>query len=1270
MIFAGGCSPGRGGRGRGGRSYLGSSDSRGPNAGRFGGRGRGGRGSGGRGKGKPRKPVVYPEYIPGTSEEPSPQLLTAWIKGAPTIDRLLQTTSEQQSRINHIHLSAAWGCLGRLWMTTDRDKFDSHSHNLNSLSQHTIKVITTSSEIRARELANIAHGVSKSGRGSELTSLMDALSSEILKRASDLKPQETANTAWAFAKAGRSDPSLFTSLTKIALKNLNEFNSQELTNFTWAYATVGIGDCDLFSRLANTIQPKLKEFNPQGISNTALAFAKAGHQDADLFKNLAKIVILQLNDFNAQDYANTSWAFAKIGFADEALFSAFAKMIKGKMEDFNAQGLANTVWAFAKAGHVDESLFSSFGKQIERMLDDFNSQDLANVSWAFAKACHPDIVLFSALARASEKCLKEFNVQDLVNTAWAFAKIDQLDAKLFVNLGNQLMSKNLDDLSAQYIANIAWAFAKAADCLDVEMSKQLFKTLAKSAEERVEDFSAQDLADLAWAFANADQIDAKLFSSLANAAELYLDDFNDEELDNAEWAFNRAGEFKIVELLRAGRQRTLDDAMELSNADVDVSKCGKIVVAGGGIGGAAVAVALQKKGFDVVVLESDPSFDARKQGYGLTIQRQDAINAMGVDLTQDDAPSTSHYTFNSQGHILGVFGEAFSGDKGRERKEVKNSGRFMHIPRQMLRSRIIEQIKPGTIRWGTNFKIHKKKKYGVTVELTDGTKINASLLIGSDGIFSTVRRQLNLPGDRLNFCGLIVVLGIVDDAILDVPLTKRRIFETVDGTTRIYAMPFTTTSTMWQLSFPYSEDAAKSLCKDNAVLKAEILKRCEKWHDPIPELLGKTPLDCFSGYPVYDRSILEPEVLRKQELIRRVTLIGDAAHPMTPFKAQGANQAISDAVLLADTLTEGIRKHPADVEQGLNVALPIFEKKMLNRSSRAVIGSREKAKELHSSLALQPARKVQRETDVDMQKVIKILKEMGVGAASAREGGALGLDGLVAEVMGRAAGGGGGEKKRKTSEGARESEVPKKKPVAAAVGGGGAWQNLWKKSEPVVAVVEEEKKEDKDEDSSDSDSDSSSSSSSSDSDSDSSSKEEEEEKEETKATKATKATRTTTPKRKASDAIEDIFETKETKAPNAPKAPKAPKAPRATTPKRKASDEVEEKKEKIKEKEDKINPDEISNPMRGMGFYNSDWHKVKIIKLKKGGNAKVELKGGVTRTLEANCLKRLVWGFFDDDWHKCTVLKEKKSGDFKVELKGGEVKTLAKDCIKPQYAKK
>ena len=168
----------------------------------------------------------------------------------------------------------------------------------------------------------------------------------------------------------------------------------------------------------------------------------------------------------------------------------------------------------------------------------------------------------------------------------------------------------------------------------------------------------------------------------------------------------------------------------------------------------------------MLVLEADSSFEARKQGYGLTIQRQDATQTMGINLAQDDAPSTSHYTFSAEGQILGFYGEAF-GSTSKDRREGENSGRFVHIPRQMLRQRIVERISPKTIRWGSKLQSFscwcddgadgRHDSNGVTVTLTDGTTLDATLLIGSDGIFSTVRRQLNLPGDRLNYVGLVVV---------------------------------------------------------------------------------------------------------------------------------------------------------------------------------------------------------------------------------------------------------------------------------------------------------------------------------------------------------------------------------------------------------------------------------------------------------------------------------------------------------------------------------
>ena len=312
----------------------------------------------------------------------------------------------------------------------------------------------------------------------------------------------------------------------------------------------------------------------------------------------------------------------------------------------------------------------------------------------------------------------------------------------------------------------------------------------------------------------------------------------------------------------------------------------------------------------------------------------------------------------------------------------------------MLRKRLIEAVKPGAIRWNSRLEsfTSRENDNSVSVALTDGTEIEGALLVGSDGIFSTVRRQLNLSADLLNYVGLCVVLGIIDEQVMKVPLAHRRIFETVDVTTRLYAMPFTTTSTMWQLSFPCSEETARKYTKDAASLKKEITRRCGDWHDQVPQMLKNTPLDCMSGYPVYDRELLEPTILRPEgQESRRVTLIGDAAHPMTPFKAQGANQAMSDAVLLADCLVEGVHKHGPHA--GFEFALQIFEQKMLSRSSRMVVGSREKAKEMHSALALQPARKGQREADFDQQTTIRVLKEKRIGAQNGSD--PRGLDAIV-----------------------------------------------------------------------------------------------------------------------------------------------------------------------------------------------------------------------------------------------------------------------------------
>lgn len=261
----------------------------------------------------------------GNKSAPSPALLTSYIQKAWTIDELFRTCTAHENSFNHIHISACWNKLGNLTKTTDRHWFEKHAQALNSLVQHTTRMVLTSSSIRARQIATIAHGVAKSGIGTHVAELMTALARSIQQHLRDCNPQELANLAWAFAKASHADADLFALLARAAEKSLSGFNPQELTNTAWAFATAGHLDTELFSALARVVARCLHDFNTQGLANTAWAFAKVGHFDALLFGRIASRAQQRLCDFNSQDIVNTAWAFAKAGQYDSELFSCLSR---------------------------------------------------------------------------------------------------------------------------------------------------------------------------------------------------------------------------------------------------------------------------------------------------------------------------------------------------------------------------------------------------------------------------------------------------------------------------------------------------------------------------------------------------------------------------------------------------------------------------------------------------------------------------------------------------------------------------------------------------------------------------------------------------------------------------------------------------------------------------------------------------------------------------------------------------------------------------------
>lgn len=390
----------------------------------------------------------------------------------------------------------------------------------------------------------------------------------------------------------------------------------------------------------------------------------------------------------------------------------------------------------------------------------------------------------------------------------------------------------------------------------------------------------------------------------------------------------------------------------------DITNYPYVAIIGAGIGGVALAVACMHRSIPFTLYERDNNFEARSQGYGLTLQQATkAIEALGILSLEKGIISTRHVVHTTEGKIVGEWGM-----RKWLQSNAKTSPRRtnMHIARQSLRLAILEQLDERyEVQWGHQLIDVKENEDGINLSFQVNGEIKnakADLVVGADGIRSAVRNLLiGEDSSPLRYLDCIVILGIcplaalkgIDSELLD----SATVFQTANGNERIYIMPFNSSSVMWQLSFPLSEKEAKELsAKGTQALKEEACRRTQ-WHVPIPQIVSATMEAQISGYPVYDRELLTSDLLEK---CGKATLIGDAAHPMSPFKGQGANQALIDAVALARGISKSCGPLSKWREVGIRKSVLMeFETEMLERSATKVKDSAEAAIFLHSEIVLQ-----------------------------------------------------------------------------------------------------------------------------------------------------------------------------------------------------------------------------------------------------------------------------------------------------------------------------
>jgi 2-polyprenyl-6-methoxyphenol hydroxylase-like FAD-dependent oxidoreductase len=319
---------------------------------------------------------------------------------------------------------------------------------------------------------------------------------------------------------------------------------------------------------------------------------------------------------------------------------------------------------------------------------------------------------------------------------------------------------------------------------------------------------------------------------------------------------------------------------------------GKVLVVGAGIGGLTAGVALKRAGFEVEVYEQ--ADEIREVGAGLTIQCN-AVRALDeIGLARGLAAIGRRVT---EARLLHWRGRTLSVEPFAPIEQAMGAPAY-GIHRAALQSYLLEAFGRDGVRVASRCTGYSLKDGGVELEVADGRRARGDLLVGACGIRSRIRAQL-LGEEEPRYAGHTCWRGITGESDL---VPDGRIFEVWGPGARFGGVGLGQGRFYWFAPV----NAPPNGRDEPGRTKAFLLERYGRWAPPIPQLIEATPESGIFRNDIIDR----PPTQKWGD--GPVTLLGDAAHPMTPNLGQGACQAIEDAVVLGHTLA-----HASDLVAGL-----------------------------------------------------------------------------------------------------------------------------------------------------------------------------------------------------------------------------------------------------------------------------------------------------------------------------------------------------------------
>jgi salicylate hydroxylase len=352
-----------------------------------------------------------------------------------------------------------------------------------------------------------------------------------------------------------------------------------------------------------------------------------------------------------------------------------------------------------------------------------------------------------------------------------------------------------------------------------------------------------------------------------------------------------------------------------------------VLVAGGGIGGLAAALALTRQGFDVKVLEQAAALGEIGAGLQVGPNGFAAFDALGVgEIARSKAVYTDFMVMHDAldeyqvGHI--PTGDAFLKRFGNPYAVIHRADAHMAL---LDGAKASDRIEVAT---GTQVQRIEQDDEGVTVFDGQGGQHRGVALIGADGVKSAVRRQY--VGDEARVSGHVVYRAVVDkkDFPLDLQWNAASIW--VGPNCHLVHYPLRGGEQYNVVVTFHSRDKEEWSVRMGS--REEVLSYFEGICPKARQLI-ELPKD-WSRWATADREPIG------QWNFGRVTLLGDAAHATLQYLAQGACMAMEDAV----TLGEALRTNDNDIAK----AFALYQRCRVARTARIVLSAREMGRIFHA----------------------------------------------------------------------------------------------------------------------------------------------------------------------------------------------------------------------------------------------------------------------------------------------------------------------------------